>query len=197
MTDVALAYVVLTNFLAVMKKKIILKRMFHRDKWRILISFKYDGELSALVKKIYSHSYSSTYNSWYADDNEETLKQILRIFRDIADIDISGLAQKHKGGTSEAETANLGASAMRPDSPDVLININSEPQKSEADLPGTIPDLTFPEPEMIPTRRTIENVVDRIRYSPVEFRINEQDGRLAIKFTGNYDREWFEEIKSF
>jgi integrase len=50
---------------------------------------------------------------------------------------------------------------------------------------------------MIPTRRTIENVVDRIRYSPVEFRINEQDGRLAIRFTGHYDREWFEEIRSF
>ena len=195
----------LTNFLAVMKKKIILKRVFHRNKWRILISFKYDGELSALVKQIYSHNYSSTYNSWYADDNEETLKQILRIFRDIADIDISGLTQKTIVGTSAdmpnleffTEMPNLGVSAIKPDSPDVLININSEPQKSEVDLPGAIPDLTFPEPEMIPTRRTIENVVDRIRYSPVEFRINEQDGRLAIRFTGNYDREWFEEIRSF
>lgn len=96
----------LTNFLAVMKKKIILKRVFHRDKWRILISFKYDGELSALVKQIYSHNYSSTYNSWYADDNEETLKQILRIFRDIADIDISGLTQKTIVGTS-ADMPNL------------------------------------------------------------------------------------------
>ena len=188
-----------------MKKKIILKRVFHRDKWRILISFKYDGELSALVKQIYSHNYSRTYNSWYADDNEETLKQILRIFRDIADIDISGLTQKTIVGTSAdmpnlefvTEMPNLGVSAIKPDSPDVLININSEPQKSEVDLPGAIPDLTFPEPEMIPTRRTIENVVDRIRYSPVEFRINEQDGRLAIRFTGNYDREWFEEIRSF
>ena len=67
MTDVALAWVVLTNFLAVIKKKIILKRVFHRDKWCILISFKYDGELAALVKQIYGHSYSSTYNSWCAD----------------------------------------------------------------------------------------------------------------------------------
>ena len=133
-----------------MKKKIILKRVFHRDKWRILISFKYDGELSVLVKQIYSHNYSSTYNSWYADDNEETLKQILRIFRDIADIDISGLTQKTIVGTS-ADMPNLGVSAIKPDSPDVLININSEPQKSEVDLPGAIPDLTFPEPEMIPT----------------------------------------------
>jgi integrase len=180
-----------------MKKKIILKRVFHRDRWRILISFKYDGELGALVKQIYGRSYSSSYKSWYADDNEETLKQILKKFRDIADIDISGLTQKPIGSTSEVEAPDLGVSTMKPDSPDVLININSESQKPETDLKDIIPELTPPEPEMIPTRRTIENVVDRIRYSPVEFRINEQDGRLAIRFTGHYDREWFEEIRSF
>jgi hypothetical protein len=95
-----------------MKKKIILKRVFHRDRWRILISFKYDGELGSLVKQIYGHAYSSTYNSWYTDDNEETLKQILKTFRDIADIDISGLAQKPIGSTSKAETTNLDVSTI-------------------------------------------------------------------------------------
>jgi vacuolar-type H+-ATPase subunit F/Vma7 len=77
-----------------MKKKIILKRVFHRDKWRILISFNYDEDLAALVRQINGNSYSATYKNWYVDDNEETLKQILLVFKDRADIDISMLTQK-------------------------------------------------------------------------------------------------------
>ena len=44
--------------------------------------------------------------------------------------------------------------------------------------------------EIIPTIRTIKKVVEHRRYSPVEFRINEQDGRLAVRFTGNYDKSY-------
>src|ERR1035437_2422960 len=50
-----------------MEKKVILKKVFHRDKWRMLITFNYDESLVALVKKINSNRYSSTYKSWYAD----------------------------------------------------------------------------------------------------------------------------------
>lgn len=39
--------------------------------------------------------------------------------------------------------------------------------------------------------------MERTRYSPVQFRINEQDGRLAVSFTGNYDKSWIDEIRSF
>jgi integrase/recombinase XerD len=40
-------------------------------------------------------------------------------------------------------------------------------------------------------------VVERHRYGPVEFRINSDDGRLVIRFTGRYDQEWIEEIGSY
>jgi hypothetical protein len=70
-----------------MKKKIILKRVFHHEKWRIMISFRYDEGLVSLVRQIKGNAYSATYKSWYADDTEETLKQILLVFRDKADID--------------------------------------------------------------------------------------------------------------
>jgi Site-specific recombinase XerD len=50
-----------------MEKKVILKKVFHRDKWRMLITFNYDESLVALVKKINSNRYSSTYKSWYVD----------------------------------------------------------------------------------------------------------------------------------
>jgi integrase/recombinase XerD len=164
-----------------MKKKIILKRVFHRDKWRILVSFIYDGSLTGMIKQIDGSRYSDSYKSWYVDDDEEKLKQILMTFRDTADIDISGLTKSAKSDISKSAEEEMD---------------NFTPE-SEIDLSESIPVLTPPETEMIPTRRTIENIVDRIRYSPVEFRINEQDGSLAVRFTGHYDGEWIEEIKSF
>lgn len=39
-------------------------------------------------------TYSATYKSWYTDDTEETLKQILLVFSDKADIDISAIVKK-------------------------------------------------------------------------------------------------------
>ena len=51
-------------------------------------------------------------------------------------------------------------------------------------------DMYDRDEEIIPTIRTIKKVVEHRRYSPVEFRINEQDGRLAVRFTGNYDKSY-------
>ncbi len=40
-------------------------------------------------------------------------------------------------------------------------------------------------------------MIDNSGFGSVEFRINENDGRLAIRFTGHYDEEWVDEIKTF
>jgi integrase/recombinase XerD len=164
-----------------MKKKIILKKVFPRDKWRIFISFNYDESLVTLVRQINGNRYSSTYKSWYADDSEETLKQILRIFRDTSDVDISALTHNPEKADSKTKENNKDNS-----SPDIQV-----------ELPELNPEIKDREAEIIPTRRIIEKVVERPRFSPVELRINEHDGRLAIRFTGHYDEEWIEEIKSF
>jgi integrase/recombinase XerD len=165
-----------------MKKKIILKRLFHRGRWRILISFDYDNAMAALVRLIDGSRYSSTYKSWYADDNEETLRQILSVFRDEADIDISALTLKREN--SVVETGLRPLSTTKSNSHDPVISVNK-------------PGINDFEPEMIPTRRTIEKVIDRPRFGPVEFRINEHEGMLAIRFTGHYEMEWIDEIRSF
>jgi integrase/recombinase XerD len=173
-----------------MKKKIILKRVFHRDKWRILISFNYDKGLAALVRQINGNSYSATYKNWYVDDNEETLKQILLVFKDRADIDISMLTQK---------PAKYVETDLRPVSPSK--NQEDEQSKSAPDqrtvLTVNKPETKDSDADIIPIKKIIKQVVERERFSPVEFRINEQDGRLAIRFTGHYDREWIKEIESF
>jgi hypothetical protein len=147
-----------------MKKMIVLKRIFHRDKWRILISFKYDAEIVALVKQIKGNCYSDTWKGWYTDDNEESLKEIFRKFRDTVEIDISSLTQKLRSVSSE--------------SPVALKDISYSDAKPE--LPESDTGINFPDKEIIPSGKTIERVLDRRRSSPVEFRINEQDGRLAI-----------------
>jgi hypothetical protein len=77
-----------------MKKKIILKRVFHRGRWRILISFDYDQGFSVLIRQVENSRYSNTYKSWYVDDDEAVLKQVFAIFRDKAEIDISYLAKE-------------------------------------------------------------------------------------------------------
>lgn len=173
-----------------MKTKIILKRVFHRDKWRILMLFKYDVKLAGLIKQIGTSCYSETFKGWYVDDNEESLKQILHILRDFAEIDISALTQN---SVTNADTVPkvVSASKIPEDRKSKIVTdhcidlnvINSENKDS----------LT----EIIPSKRSAEKVVERSRFSPVEFRINEHDGRLAIRFTGYYDKEWIEEIKSF
>jgi hypothetical protein len=164
-----------------MKKKIVLKRLHHRGRWRLVFVVDWDESLVAIIRTINGHCYSKTYRCWYADDNEETLKQILQAFRDKADIDISSLT--HNPDSEESGPPEIKAEDSGP-----VRHINQGSRKTE------IADF---ETELIPVRKTIEKVVDRPRFGLVEFRINEKDGRLAIRFTGHYEQEWLDEIRSF
>ena len=162
-----------------MKKKVILKRVYHRDKWRILISFDYDVVLAGAIRQVKSSCYSATYKSWYADDDEDTLKQILVVCRDKADIDISLLTRESVRKDPETGPGFASIDAQR------------------SSITSDKPERKDPDEEIIPVRRILEKAVERSRYSPVEFRINEQDGRLALRFTGHYEDDWIEEIKSY
>jgi integrase/recombinase XerD len=159
-----------------MKNKIILKRVFHRDKWRLLISFSYDDTFGNLIKKVNGATYSNTLKSWYADDNEETLRQVLSIFRDVAEIDIFALTQRTENPEARPAKKVREVPAVEPE------QITTE-QKEE--------NRKF-EPDIIPPSKFF-----RKKYNPVEFRINEEDGRLSIRFTGYYDAEWIDELKTF
>ncbi len=164
-----------------MYKKIILKRIFHRDKQRILISFTYNAELTTLVKQVGGSTYSDTYKSWYIDDNEETLKEVIHIFRGKAEIDISDLAKAFTGRTNKVNFDKQGSSDGRVN---VNTGLNAE-QKVES------------EDEMIPGEATIRKVIGSRHFNAVEFRIDERFGKLAIRFTGYYDKDWIREITSF
>jgi integrase/recombinase XerD len=175
-----------------MKTKIILSRIFHRGKWRILVSFKYDIELTNTIRQVSGSCYSSTYNGWYISDNEENLRQILKAFRAMADIDTTRLIR-----SSANETTEIAEKPLRKKEELIITNPEPEAPVRIEKFPRNIYEKSDNEDEIIPSERNIRKVIERSRFSPVEFRINEQDGRLAIRFTGYYDKDWIREIVSY
>jgi integrase/recombinase XerD len=159
-----------------MKKKIILRRIFHRDEWRYALIFNYDNNLAALVKSINGAKWSRSNGCWYTYDDEETLKQILNVFRESADIDISAISSGEKGKSSVSSGVHL----IEKDAEETTTK--SAPVEKNSDEK---PTSAFTKEK----KRSI--------YSPVQFTISETEGRLVIKFTGSYDKEWIRELKTF
>jgi integrase/recombinase XerD len=142
--------------------------------------FDWDEQIDTVIRTISNIIYSKTNRCWYVDDNEDSLKGIIRALKDIADIDISAISESHK---------YIDLSQSAPGKYD-----------QEAELPSGLDEVSVNREEwfdIIPQERQITRVIRRPKFSPVEFRINENDGRLAISFTGNYNQEWIDEIKSF
>jgi site-specific recombinase XerD len=171
-----------------MKKKVILKRIFHRDKLRIAIFFDYDEKLRAIVRKIRNFAYSSTNRCFYVDDSEENLKMVIRAFKDHADIDISALVSDRPESDSTALRKDHEESKIFP--PHSEFTTNEDP---EASLDGAIMTVSgYEEQEIMP-----EYVPDQGNFGAVEFRISEKEGLLIIKFGGRYDRVWIDEMMTY
>jgi integrase/recombinase XerD len=153
-------------------KKVILKRVIHRDELRIAIVFDYDKELLSIVKGISEARFSNTNKFWYVDDSEEKLREVLETLRDKVEVDISGISYRsapveRTGGKDKEET--------------VLSEAKTE------NNPGD---------ETTDFRQNSATIRVK-RYSPVEFRINHRSSRFIIKFTGLYRQEWVDEIRSY
>jgi len=144
--------------LSLYEKIIVLRRIFHRDKWGILISFKYDAVLTGLVRQIKGSLYSNTYKGWYVDDNKQNLDQINQLIKEEVDIDISGMATL-KSGPEEPIHSEIKKPAYRAYTDD--FNPLTAPLTTPVKK-FTLPDNDDDE-EIIPTPRAIENVVERKR----------------------------------
>ena len=171
-----------------MKKKVTLRRIFHRDKWRLAIFFNFDEKLKSIVRSINGTTYSSTNRCFYADDSEENLKLILKTLRDIVDIDITTLTKKNGDAEKSIDSQEEAALVKAPQ--------NNQPVEDE--------DIdTFHHPQTIQKVFIDEDDEDTIetvslgKFGPVEFRIIEAEGLLVIKFLGRYDPEWVDELRSF
>ena len=87
-----------------MKKKVVLKRIYHRDRWRIAIMFDYDTKLKEIVRSISGSAFSGTNRCFYVDDSEENLRIILKMLKDDADVDISQIVKQGEEERKEAGT---------------------------------------------------------------------------------------------
>jgi integrase/recombinase XerD len=160
-----------------MKKKIRIARIFHRDAWRFGIFFDMDASLTAIARSINGAQWSSTKKCWHVSGNEESLKLILAVFRDKAEIDISSIV------TAE-EMKRISSSP----SPEKTIEVDGD--KREDDIGE---GLRHPS-----TIRNVSAVSGKSQKSgAVRFSINEPDGMLIIKFLGRYDQDWIKEMKSY
>lgn len=173
-----------------MKQKVTLKRLFHRDKWRIAIFFNYDEKIKNLVKSINGRTYSSTHKCFYIDDSEESLKLILKTLKDDADIDISSLTGKDKEEVKAGSDNQFVNHA---------VNISESHPSEEEEAPEEFFNQDEDEEGSI-SGKSFECIHGSDVYSgfgPVEFRINEKEGLLVIKFLGKYDHSWIEEMKTY
>ena len=157
-----------------MKKKIILKRIFHRDEWRYGLFFDIDPTMTDLVKSIRQARWSETRKCWHVPAEEDTLRVILELFRGRAEIDISGIALP-----SEIKQA----AARNPVNPAV----NKLPDNEKA----------FANPLPSPVTGKKVTVKNSGAYDSVRFSINEPNGRLIIKFLGFYNQGWIREMRSY
>lgn len=151
-----------------MKPKIYLKRIFHREEWRYAITFDYNVELTSLLKTIHKAKWSDSNKCWHVAADEATLKQVLILFRDKADIDISAIVSADQNNAD--------------------VKVNDVPLKEEEEeMPEEYP---LPDEQGSVGRKAIS-------FDPVLFTISESDGRLIIKFTGRYDNEWLKELNGY
>jgi integrase/recombinase XerD len=168
-----------------LKKDVVLKRIFHRDKWCIGIFFDFDEKLKQLVKSIPGSVFSITHKCFYLDDSEENLKLILKILKDVTRVDISFIVNRNEiSQNTEAESDNQKNKISLPEEP--------VPYRKEPD--------GFHRDRMIRMRE--EKTENHFNYEhgslgPVEFRISEKEGLLIIKFLGRYDPVWIAEMRTY
>lgn len=161
-----------------MKKKVVLTRIIHRDKSRIIIGADFDPVINEIVRSLKGRSFSDTLKRWYVDDTEESVKDILAAFKDTADVDISALS-------SPSNRHSLGNPDSGKQAGQTVVRV-VEKSPPHVDSPVG--------PDFIPAKGKAAKS-SHSGYGPVEFRIS--DGRLSIRFSGRYEPAWIDEIRSF
>lgn len=164
----------------------VLKRIFHRDRWRIAIIFDFDELLKSKVKSVKGCTWSATHGCYYIDDSEDNLKLILKTFRDIADIDISALTWKEKKSVAAVHPDNDSREKNLPETG------SSDDDPEAGYFPVTICKVVSEKDEKKGSISSEEE-----NYGNVEFRISEKEGLLVIKFLGFFNPAWIREMRSY
>ena len=172
-----------------MKRKVTLKRIFHREKLRIAIFFDFDEKLKGLVMSIPGSAFSITNKCFYVGDSEENLKLVLKTLKDVADVDITFLVSKEKA--SDPITADSDITETESTTP--IREVSDEVDFNNISMSKTVLNITGTRHESFET----QDIYERGDFGPVEFRISEKEGLLVIRFLGRYDGEWIREMRTY
>jgi hypothetical protein len=96
-----------------MEKKVFLKRIYHRDRWRLALIFDFDEKLKEKVRTIPGCTFSSSHSCFYVDDTEENLRIILSTLKGDADIDISALVWEGRQKEDNMDQSDGAGGAKR------------------------------------------------------------------------------------
>lgn len=201
-----------------MKKKIIIRNLFHRNEWRYGLFFDYDPEIHDIVRSIPGIRWSNTNTCWHTTQHEESLKNIFSTLRGRIDIDISAIAiPSYRKESLLRYTGKYGPYSSDPElsvGQDDLRGTGKESASDSGDSTGKTDRETagkndlnsinkegiqkqdrfgFPDAET----KTSVSVSGYGRYGAVKFSIHESTGMLIIKFLGRYDRSWIDELRSY
>ena len=170
-------------------KNVIVERVIHDGESRVALRFPYDAELIALVKVLPDAKWSRTMNCWHLPDNPDGWGKIVSALGDKANLDASAISIRPEDAVNEKVAGGK----------------NKFPQVIPKSFHQAYHPLTIDEESAGKGIKLLakssgmssEPEVSRQGYGPVEFKINETDGRLIIRFTGRYDKEWIKELKSY
>jgi integrase/recombinase XerD len=177
-----------------MKKIITVKRIFHNSIWRYGIFFEYDSQLMTLVRSIPGIRYSGTFRCWYIDENKKNLLMIRDKFSVCSDVEVTSDSPDFKDTGEE----NSGLGERVSGVPELMSwHDGLFDEKDISNRPG-YQDITT----MNPFRGIDRGNIKRqhkggIGYDPVIFTMDELDDKLIIKFTGRYNQDWINELRSF
>ena len=107
-------------------KYIHLEPVVHRNEKRLLVKFPYDQELISLIKKVEGATFSNTHKSWHIPNNKKTLKELFRLFKGIAFIDTTAVAENSEQIKNHSFQSTMGS----------IQSISGNEKKGESNLPA-------------------------------------------------------------
>lgn len=170
-------------------KSITAERVIHKGESRIALRYSYDTETDSIVRRFPGARWSMTMKCWHLPDNQSTREKMVLAFGDILSKEVSAISGSlvdDKSGNRSGEQSQVPLDVRK--SASQIQDKESCVEKDEGKVLHT---------PASPDRMRTEATGFRIEYGPVEFTINETDGRLIIRFTGRYDQEWIKELNSY
>lgn len=158
-------------------KTITLIRGQHRNIPCIFIKCERDHEFERMIRSYPGRGWSQSNRCWYIEDRVENFRDITRYFRGKFRINTVGLH----------DSPGQGNTGMK---------IESTSENTLTDLPS---DESFSGDRSHSfDKNHYNNGGKKFKsFDPIEFSIDYSSGRLIVRFTGRYDKEWIRELRHY